>query len=116
MAGDRGARVIPELAPRTGEIVSPKRTYGAFDFTGLDEELRRRGVDQLVLCGQHTHICVRHTSYGALIRGYEIVVPRDAVCAFAGVDEEAALQYLSDVYGAEITTVGELTALAEASA
>jgi nicotinamidase-related amidase len=116
MAGDRGARVIPELAPHTGEIVSPKRTYGAFDFTGLDEELRRRGVDQVVLCGQHTHICVRHTSYGALIRGYEIVVPRDAVCAFAGVDEEAALQYLSDVYGAEITTVGELTALAEASA
>jgi nicotinamidase-related amidase len=36
--------------------------------------------------GQHTHICVHHSSYGALIRGYEIIVPRDAVCAFEGVD------------------------------
>jgi nicotinamidase-related amidase len=59
--------------------------------------------------GQHTHICVRHTSYGALIRGYDIVVPRDAVCGFEGVDEQAALDYLEYTYGARITTVGELT-------
>ena len=64
-------------APR--EIVSPKRAYGAFDGTGLDEQLqgarRRRGRRS---CGQHTHICVRHSSYGALIRGYRVTVPRDA--------------------------------------
>ena len=47
-----------------------------------------------MLAGQHTHICVRHSAYGALIRGYEITVPRDAVCGFEGVDEEAALDYL----------------------
>ena len=58
--------------------------------------------------GQHTHICVRHTAYGALIRGYAIVVPRDAVCAFEGVDEDAALEYLRSVYGARETTVEEL--------
>jgi nicotinamidase-related amidase len=108
MAGDPGAEVIPDLAPLPGEIVSPKRVYGAFDFTGLDERLRSRGVDEVVVTGQHTHICVRHTSYGALIRGYRIAVPRDAVCAFEGVDEPDALAYLEQTYGATITSVEEL--------
>jgi nicotinamidase-related amidase len=110
MAGDPGAEVIEELAPRPAEreFVSPKRAYGAFDGTGLDERLRALGVDEVVLAGQHTNICVRHTSYGALIRGYAIAVPRDAVCVFEGVDEEESLDYLRSVYGAEITTVDEL--------
>jgi nicotinamidase-related amidase len=110
MAGDPGAEVIDELRPEPSEreLVSPKRGYGAFDGTGLDEQLRGLGVDEVVVTGQHTHICVRHTSYGALIRGYDITVPRDAVCAFEGVDEDDALEYLRSVYGARIVTVDEL--------
>ena len=110
MAGTPGAQVIEELRPEPGdrELISPKRSYGAFDGTGLDERLRALGVDEVVVAGQHTHICVRHSAYGALIRGYEITVPRDAVCAFEGVDEEEALAYLSSVYGARLTTVAEL--------
>ncbi len=108
MAGTREAEVIPQLAPREGEIVSPKRVYGAFDFTGLDERLKERGVDEVVISGQHTHICVRHSSYGALIRGYAITIPRDAVCGFEGVDEDEALAYLEMAYGAKITTVDKL--------
>ena len=115
MAGTREAEVIPQLAPRGGEIVSPKRVYGAFDFTGLDEQLKERGVDEVVITGQHTHICVRHSSYGALIRGYAITIPRDAVCGFEGVDEEEALAYLEMAYGARITTVGELAGRAAAA-
>ena len=109
MAGTREAEVIPQLAPHEGEIVSPKRVYGAFDFTGLDERLKEREVDEVVITGQHTHICVRHSSYGALIRGYAITIPRDAVCGFEGVDEDEALAYLEMAYGAKIATVGELT-------
>jgi nicotinamidase-related amidase len=110
MAGTPEAQVIPQLAPREGEIVSPKRVYGAFDFTGLDEQLQERRVEEVVVTGQHTHICVRHSSYGALIRGYAITIPRDAVCGFEGVDEEEALAYLEMAYGAKITTVDELAA------
>ena len=71
MAGSPGAQVIEALSPRVGEreFVSPKRAYGAFDNTGLGEKLRALGVDEVILAGQHTHICVRHSSYGALIRG-----------------------------------------------
>jgi nicotinamidase-related amidase len=102
--------VVAALEPHPGEheLISPKRAYGAFDGTGLDEQLRQCGVDEVVLAGQHTHICVRHSAYGALIRGYGIVVPRDAVCAFEGVDEDEALAYLQATYGARITTVDAL--------
>ena len=109
MEGTPEAEVIPELAPREGEIISPKRVYGAFDGTGLGEQLQERGVDEVVITGQHTHICVRHSSYGAQTHGYRITVPRDAVCGFEGVNEEEALDYLKMAYGAEITSVGELT-------
>lgn len=108
MAGTPGANVIPQLVPREGEIVSPKRDYGAFDGTGLDEQLKERGVDEVVIAGQHTHICVRHSSYGALRRGYDISIPREAVCAFEGVDEDEALAYLEMAYAAKITSVDEL--------
>jgi nicotinamidase-related amidase len=115
MAGDPGAEVIDELPVHEGDIVSPKRAYGAFDGTDLDEQLKARGVDEVVIVGQHTHICVRHSSYGALIRGYDIVIPRDAVCGFEGVDEQASLDYLEHTYGARITTVAELTGAAVAA-
>ncbi len=108
MAGDPGAEVIDELEPREGDIISPKRGYGAFDGTGLDEQLRERGVDEVVITGQHTHICVRHSSYGALRNGFEVTVPSDAVCAFEGVDEDDALEYLKMAYGANVTTVDDL--------
>ena len=110
MAGTRGAEVIDELLPigAPREIVSPKRFYGAFDETGLDPILKHAGVTDVVIVGQHTHCCVRHSSYGAFIRDYRIHIPKDAVCVFAGVDHDAALDYLKTMYGASITTTAAL--------
>jgi nicotinamidase-related amidase len=108
MAGTPEADVIRQLEPHDGEIVSPKRAYGAFEFTGLDEQLNALDVDEVVITGQHTHICVRHSSYGALIHGYKIAIPRDAVCGFEGVDEDEALEYLVMAYGAGVTDVAAL--------
>ncbi len=117
MKGDPGAQVIDALAPVPGprEFISEKRSYGAFDGTGLDDRLKALGVDEVIVTGQHTHICVRHSSYGALIRGYAILVPKDAVCAFEGVNEDEALKYLKDVYAAEITTTDALVGEAVAA-
>ncbi|KAK5574510.1 hypothetical protein RB653_009763 [Dictyostelium firmibasis] len=107
MEGTEGAQVIESLKPigSENEIISPKRFYGAFDLTGLGEIFEKRGgVTEVVLVGQHTHCCVRHTAYGAFMRGYEIKVPSDAVCVFEGIDNQAALEYLKNIYGATITT------------
>src|SRR3990170_4608347 len=68
MAGTPGAEIIPELAAAPGDFVLPKRTYSSFFETGLDPLLRQFGVDTLVVTGQHTNMCVRHTTADAFFR------------------------------------------------
>jgi len=108
LAGTPGAEVIPELAPHKGDLVLPKRVYSSFHETGLDLYLRQHGVDTVVLTGQHTNICVRHTAADALYRGYRIIVPPDAVEAFSQEDHDGGLEYLTMAYGAELTSVDAL--------
>ena len=111
MAGTHGAAVIDALAPvgADREIVSSKRFYGAFDDTDLEDTFIDYDVDDVVIVGQHTHCCVRHTAYGAFLRGYGIQIPTDAVCASEGIDHQAALRYLVDMYGAVMTTSAALS-------
>ncbi|PHM35855.1 cysteine hydrolase family protein [Xenorhabdus innexi] len=110
MRGTFGANVIDALAPigAKREIVSPKRFYGAFDGTNLDAVFKQYGVTEVILTGQHTDCCVRHTAYGAFVRGYEMKVLSDAVCVFLEPDQNKALNYLQSIYGVEITTSTEL--------
>src|SRR3990170_7795303 len=81
--GTKGAEVIPELKPDKKDYVVEKRTYSGFYETGLDPLLRSlyggEGVKTVVLCGLHTHICVRHTAADAFFRGYGIIVTSDGV-------------------------------------
>jgi nicotinamidase-related amidase len=108
MAGTPGAAVIPELAPREGDLVLPKRFYSAFHETGLDPLLRQNGVDTVILTGVLTDICVRHTAADAFFHGYAIVVPADAVEALTQQAHDEALDYLVMAYKADVTPVAEL--------
>lgn len=108
MAGTPGAEIIPELVAAEGDFVLPKRTYSSFHETGLDPLLRQFGVDTLVLTGQHTNICLRHTTADAFFRGYRVIVPRDAVEAISEEDHESGLRYLEAIYKAELPYAKEL--------
>ncbi|OTA17046.1 pyrazinamidase/nicotinamidase [Xenorhabdus vietnamensis] len=110
LAGAWGAEVVKALAPigSEREIVSPKRFYSAFDGTGLEGVFRQYGVTGVVLTGQHTNCCIRHTAYSAFILGYDITVLSDAVCTSPDFDQNAALDYLKTIYNAEIITSVEL--------
>ena len=109
MAGTRGADVIDELRPGADDIVVPKRFYSAFTQTDFDAVLSTRDVERLVIVGQHTDCCVRHTSYDAFVRGYQLVVCPDATAVFepgasepVGIRQERALDYLRTYYGAAL--------------
>lgn len=110
--GTSGAQVIPELAPVKKDFIVEKRVYSGFYETGLDSLLRSlyngMGVKTVILVGLHTHICVRHTAASAFYRGYKIVVPSDGVEAFTRKEQEEGLEYLKDVYSAEIKTVDKI--------
>jgi nicotinamidase-related amidase len=115
MEGSAGAEVIDALQPRDGDVVVPKRFYSAFTESELQGRLRSFDVGRLVLVGQHTDCCVRHTSYDAFCRGFEVVVCPDATTVFEPGSEEPvsarqarALEYLRTYYGAHIVPAGEV--------
>jgi isochorismate hydrolase len=62
----------------------------------------------LIITGIHTHICIKHTSYGAFIKGYNIVIPEDAVNAFTKEDHKSGLSYIKDNYGAQLMRTSEI--------
>ncbi len=108
MAGTRGARIITELAAQNGDFVLPKRFYSSFQETGLDPLLRQFGVDTLVLTGQHTNICVRHTTADAFFRGYQVIVPREAVEAISDEGHQSGLRYLEAMYKVDLPDTKQL--------
>jgi nicotinamidase-related amidase len=115
LAGTKAADVIDDLAPAEGDEIINKRYYSVFTETDMDSVCKVYGLQRLVIVGQHTDCCVRHSSYDAFVRGLEVVVPSDATTVFEPLSEvpvevrkQAALDYLKGIYNAEITTTAEL--------
>jgi maleamate amidohydrolase len=72
-------KVDDRLAMEPGEPLIEKQWASAFHKTDLDERLRGRGVDSLVVTGLTTSGCVRATAVDGLQYDYRVVVPREAV-------------------------------------
>ncbi|MEU9592765.1 hydrolase [Streptomyces sp. NPDC048219] len=71
--------LVDELAGHPGDITVTKRNWGAFHGTGLDVQLRRRGVTQIVLTGIATSIGVESTARAAHEHGYHVTLATDAM-------------------------------------
>jgi nicotinamidase-related amidase len=63
------AEIVPELGPEPGDLVITKRQWGAFYGTELDLQLRRRGIDTILLAGISTNVGVESTARDAYERG-----------------------------------------------
>lgn len=100
--GTRGAEVVAELAPASGDPVIPKTTYSGFYGTELDEVLGRLGVERLRLTGCVTHICILFTASDAVLRDYAVTVVRDGVAGITKEDHDAALRIMKNVMGVTI--------------
>lgn len=72
---------IPEIANTKNAHFITKRQWGAFYGTDLDLQLRRRGIDTIVLCGVSTSIGVDTTAREAYQLGYNQVFAEDAMSA-----------------------------------
>jgi len=89
--GEVGHDIIPELAPKAGEVVIDKPGKGAFFATDLELILRDRSVKTLIVCGVTTEVCVNTTVREANDRGYECVVLSDCVGSYFHEFHVAAL-------------------------
>src|ERR1700710_1479041 len=78
--GEAGHDIIPALYPLDSEIVIDKPGKGAFYATELGDVLEKYGIENLLVCGVTTEVCVNTTVREANDRGYSCVVLAD-VCA-----------------------------------
>jgi nicotinamidase-related amidase len=69
---------VPELAPANGETVIHKCFNSAFEQTTFETELAKLDATHISLAGAATNWCIRATAYGALDRGYDVTLIKDA--------------------------------------
>jgi ureidoacrylate peracid hydrolase len=67
--------------PQAGETVIAKHSFSSFHGTTLEDELRRRGIETLVVTGVQTNACVDYAIREGFVRGFYIAVPEDCVAA-----------------------------------
>jgi nicotinamidase-related amidase len=76
--GSDGWQIVPELAPGKTEPLIDKNYGDAFEDTELEAALSDLGVGKLFVVGAQTDECIRSTIHGALVRGYDVTLVRDA--------------------------------------
>ena len=104
--------LVPELDRQNTDILVTKYTPGAFHGTGLDMQLRHRGVTQIVLCGVSTSSGVESTARAAYEHGYHVTVATDAVTDMVRELHDRAVEHVFPKMAETGTTADVLARLA----
>jgi nicotinamidase-related amidase len=92
--GEAGHDIIPELAPEEGEPVVDKPGKGAFYATDLQSILHNRGIENLIVGGVTTEVCVHTTVREANDRGYRCIVAADCCGSYFPEFHEMGLKMI----------------------
>jgi len=103
-----------EFAPRPGDLVVHKKTFGAFNSSNLDEVLREHGIDTLVICGISTNCCVETTARDAADRGYGVVIVDEACADYDEAAHDASLRAFHFNFGRVVRTPEDVLAAIDA--
>lgn len=104
--------IVPQLAPRMGELVVRKTVPSAFFGTGLAAWLTQHGVRTLLIAGAVTSGCVRSSVVDAMQYGFRPFVLSDCVGDRAIAPHEANLFDMAQKYAAVMTRDEALDLLA----
>lgn len=95
--GSKDWELIKGLTPLDTDGILDKNRYSAFFGTGLDEGLKSRRVEELIITGVMTNCCCETTARDAFVRDYRVFFVSDAT---ATVHEELHLASLKNLaYG-----------------
>lgn len=97
--------ICPEVAPVGDEPVFVKSEASALRKGKLAEELRRRGIDWLFICGVWTEACIDATVKDAVDLGFHVVLIKDA-CGSGNetMHQTGILNLANRLYGGAVTT------------
>ena len=113
LPGTAEVEVVPELGPEPEDLVLT-RTHGLDPMSGtdLDPVLRNLGVSTIVVTGVSVNIAVTNLVMDAVNLGYDVVLPRDAVC---GIPQDYADAVIDNTLAllATICTTADLLAVWE---
>lgn len=104
-AGTRGAEIDGRVAPVAGETVVVKHAPNAFVGTDLEEQLRALGVEELVVAGMMTSMCVDATVRAAADLGFRVTVVADA-CAAPDLEYDGVAVPAASVDAAFLAALG----------
>jgi nicotinamidase-related amidase len=81
--GSPALAIHPAAQPAAGEPIVTKHLPGSFTNTGLEEHLRRHGVQQIIVSGFMTQMCCDTTAREAAHRGFKVLMAADAMAAMS---------------------------------
>jgi len=104
-----------ELADVAGveatDLVVVKRQWGAFYGTDLDQQLRRRGIDTIILGGIATNFGVESTARAAFDRSYKLIFAEDAMSSMDGEAHHFVCRHIFPKMGRVRSTRGVIDML-----
>lgn len=92
--GEPGHDIIPELYPEAGEPIVDKPGKGAFYATDLGSILQHAHIENVIVCGVTTEVCVHTTVREANDRGYKCIVPGDCCGSYFPEFHEMGLRMI----------------------
>ena len=109
LPGTEGVKIHASIAPLPNERVIQKHYPNSFRETTLREELNNEQIDQVVICGAMSHMCIDATTRAAFDFGFNCTVIQDA-CATRN------LEFAGQTISAELVHASFMAALASAYA
>ncbi len=100
-----GVEIHESLRPLPGEAVVRKHYPNAFRDTGLLEVLQGAGVDEVIICGAMSHMCIDATTRAAFDFGLRCTVIHDA-CATRDLAFQGRTIPAAQVHGAFMAALG----------
>ncbi len=111
---DPSSEITSDLDTSRG-IVLRKSQYDAFYDTDLEDRLKERGIERVVICGVMTHLCCETTARSAFVRGFEVTFPVDGTATYDESFHLATLLNLSHGF-ATLAFVEDILAVMEGTA
>ncbi len=106
-----GYKLFAALVPLSSDLFVKKIKYSAFiqNSSALDAELRRRGIDTVLVAGTLTNVCCESTARDAMLLDYRVAMLSDANATLTDEEHAATLNNFAVFFG-DVLTVDEAVA------